>query len=97
MRFYLLTKQIPELEHLPPTERVVTWGRVRRKTYRHWQTWVGLFFCPGLTAAGSYVGKLAGMPYFPMIVGAAFGGLIYGQTIIYVARRYYSGELSAGS
>ncbi|NQE49325.1 hypothetical protein [Herbaspirillum rubrisubalbicans] len=94
MRIFWATKQIPELAALSPSERAASWRRVYRKTYRHWQTWLSLLSCPAFTALGSYVDNLLGTSYGAMLIGAALGGLLFGETTIYVARRYYKAELS---
>lgn len=94
MRIYWTMKQIPELATLSSVERNASWRRVYPKTFRHWETWLGLICCAGLTAVGRYIGQIFGAPYVAMLFGAALGGLASSQATIYVARRYYKAELS---
>lgn len=96
MPIYWSIKQIPELAHLSSAERNAAWRRVYPRTYRHWETWLGLLLCAGLTAAGSYIGKLIGTHYvYPaMLAGAALGGLASSQATMYVICRYHRAELS---
>ncbi|MBP1318331.1 hypothetical protein [Herbaspirillum sp. 1130] len=94
MRSFWTKKEIPELATLLPAERAASWKRIYRKTFRHWETWMSLLFCAGLVAAGYYIGRVFAIPYVPMIIRAALGGLVSWEVRIYVARRYYKDDIS---
>lgn len=90
MPIYWTAKDIPELSQLPANERALAWRSVYRKTFRHWQTWAGLFACCACTIIGMYVSNPFG--YHAVVgaaLGAGLGGFLFSQSTIYVARRYY--------
>jgi len=86
---YWTLKHIPELDGLPSKLRGEAWRRVSRKTYRHWQTWVGLLACGACSASGTYLGNQIGSGLVGAMLGGALGGFLFGQVSIYVGRRYY--------
>jgi len=64
---YWSLKSIPELSQLSPVERRLAWGRVHRKTLRHWQAWAGLGACGVCGALGAGLGSSFAhlLGYFP--------------------------------
>lgn len=88
MQIYWTLKSIPELSALPRGERGRAWRRVSIKTYRHWQTWVGLLACGGCAVFGAHFGAELGFRMIGGLVGVAIGGFIFGQLAVGVARRY---------
>ena len=93
MQIYWNLKSIPELSQLPPAERSSVWRRVSRKTFRHWQTWVGLIACLEFPVLGSHLGENFEQSLTGSMAGGAFENLLFSQTVIQVARAYYSNML----
>jgi hypothetical protein len=88
--------RIPELTGLTEEERGRFWLHVVRKSFRHWQTWAGLIACGACTALGSVVGAKLGSGLLGAAAGGGIGGLLYGQALVYVARRYYADAVLRG-
>ena len=89
MAIFWTLKSIPELMNLPARERRIVWRRVYRRTWHHWQTWVGLLaggICAGL---GSRLGAVVEHQIFGAMIGGGVGGLIFSQVSIYIARLHY--------
>ncbi len=93
MPIYWTLKSIPELSQLSSAERGQAWRRVNRKTFRHWQTWVGLVACGALAGLGSHFGGTFGHPLIGAAIGGALGGFIFSQASIHVARLHYKDAL----
>jgi hypothetical protein len=93
MPIYWTLKSIPELSQLSSAERSQAWRRVNHRTWRHWQTWVGLVACGALAGLGSYFGGTFGYPLIGAAIGGALGGFIFSQASIHVARLHYKDAL----
>ncbi len=89
MPIYWTLKSIPELSDLSLAERNRRFARIRRKAFRHWQTWLGLLGCSVLSGIGSVLGGNLGHPFIGAAIGGGVGGLIYFQALIHLARIYY--------
>lgn len=70
MAIHWTLKSVPELSNMPARERRIVRRRVYRRTWQHWQAWVGPLAC----------GKWAGLSsqlnaeVDHQIVGAMIGG-----------------------
>lgn len=84
MRLYWTLKSIPELSQISSQERGRRWRIVYKSAFRHWETWVGLALIVFFVATGSHFFGAIGATLM-----AALGGFIYGQIVIFVARKYY--------
>ena len=93
MPIYWSLKSIPELSNLPSNARVRVWQRVYRKTFLHWQTWLGLIACGICAGIGSYLGGIVGSSLAGAAIGGGIGGFVFSQASIHVARRYYKDVL----
>ena len=89
MQIYWSLKSIPERASLPKEVQRRAWRRVYGKTFRHWQTWAGLFACGICAGAGARFGGVLGLSLVGAAVGGGIGGFIFSQAFIHVARRYY--------
>ena len=88
MRIYWSLKSIPELAGLPPAERRRVWRTACWDAYRHWQVWASVAAIGIGAAAGAYLGSLVAFQDIGCVIGAASGGLIYGQVMTEFARPY---------
>ncbi len=84
MRLYWTLKSIPELSQISSKERGRRWRIVYKSAFRHWEMWGGLALMAFLAATGShFFGAIGAMML------SALGGFIYGQVVIFIARKYY--------
>jgi hypothetical protein len=90
---YWTLKSIPELSQLSSKERRLTWRQAYPRTYRHWQTWVGLAACGACAYFGCRLGFVFGHPVLGAAIGGGIGGFIFSQASIYVARMHYKNIL----
>jgi hypothetical protein len=93
MQIYLTIQSIPELSQLSPAQRDSVWRRVSLKTFRHWQTWVAFIACAVSPVLGDHLGENFVQSLLGSMAGGACGVLLFSQTVIYVARSYYSNLL----
>ena len=89
MRIYWTLKSIPELQSVPKAERGRIWRRGYVKSFRHWQTWVGLLLAALCAGVGIAVGGIWGGG-----IGGGFGGFLFSQIVIPVTRPYLEEELN---
>lgn len=89
MKIYWTLKQIPELSGLSSKERGKRWRKAYKKSFRHWETWLGVI-CLGLcAAAGSWVGDALNMRLLGAGIGGACGGLVFSQVTLSVVLQHY--------
>jgi hypothetical protein len=93
MAIFWTLKSIPELGNMPARERRIVWRRAYRRTWHHWQTWVGLLACGICAGLGSHFGAKVDHPMFGTAIGGVVGGLIFWQASVYVARLHYKDVL----
>ena len=85
MNIYWTLKSIPEMELLTRDERRKAWSFSSIRTYKHWETWVGLVILMLITGLGSScLGTLGA------VIGGGLGGFIYGNIISHKSRKYIS-------
>ena len=89
MEIYWTIKSIPELRDASKLERRRRWKRAYRKSFRHLTTWMALLLCALCGGAGAYYGQMAGSGVLGAMLGGGFGGFIFSQASIAVARRHY--------
>jgi hypothetical protein len=93
MTIFWTLKSIPELANLPASDRRVYWRRAYRRTWRHWQTWAGLFACAICAGVGGGLGAFSAHPIVGAIIGGGVGGFVFGQATVLVARSHYKAVL----
>lgn len=82
-------KQLPELSELTSYERGKRWRKAYKKSFRHWETWLGVICCGLFGALGVWVGDVFNMKLLGAGIGGAFGGLVFGQIARLVVLRHY--------
>lgn len=67
-----------------------------RQAFRHWQVWLSLAGCGACAVIGAYYAELADMRLVGAGVGGGFGGFVFSQVRIAIARKYYRHTLLHG-
>ena len=93
MAIFWTLKSIPELANLSARDRRVHWRRAYRRTWRHWQTWAGLFACAICAGLGAGFGTLGDHSVIGAMIGGGVGGFVFGQATVHVARLHYKSVL----
>ncbi|EHK62416.1 hypothetical protein [Halomonas sp. GFAJ-1] len=96
MKIYWTLKQIPELSSLSSRERGKRWRKAYKKSFRHWETWLGVICCGLCGAAGAWVGDVFNLGLLGAGIGGAIGGLVFSQAILSVVLRRYRDILRGG-
>lgn len=89
MKIYWTLKQIPELSSLSFQERGKRWRKAYKKSFRHWETWLGLICCGLCAAAGAWGGDVLNIRLLGGGIGGAVGGLFLSQVILSVVLQHY--------
>lgn len=89
MKIYWTLKQIPELSSLSFQERGKRWGKAYKKSFRHWENWLGVICCGLCGAVGAWVGDVLNIRLLGAGIGGAVGGLVFSQVILSVVLRHY--------
>ena len=106
MPIYWGLESIPELKNVPKAERGRVWRRAYNKSFRHWQNWAGLLVVAICVTIGFTIGMEVGCILEAALGGeiwiwrnvvtaifAGFGGFLYSQISISIARPYLKSEL----
>ena len=88
MQLYWTLKSIPELALLPPAERQRLWRAAYSRASGHWLMWAGMFGTGLCAAIGLVIGQSIGWLWVGIISGAGIGGIIHGQIVVDLTRRY---------
>jgi len=106
MPIYWGLGSIPELKKVPKAERGRVWRRAYDKSFRHWQNWAGLLGIGIWITIGFFIGTEVGCILETALGGGmwiwrsvivsifgGFGGFLYNQINMPVARSYIRKEL----
>lgn len=85
MKIYWGLSSIPELATLPSAERKAIWRASYRKSFSDKRVWMALAVCGLSGGLGAAIGSDSSYRLIGVVLGGAFGGLVFGQAAIIAA------------
>lgn len=94
MKIYWTLKSVPELAELPAADRREIWQHCYWGNFKDYRQWLALATLGLFVYFGSDLGRQLGWKFADGVIGAAIGGLVFGQVSILLALPNIRAELT---